>query len=101
VSAPITLEVGEPVVGLETVTIPMSWRASAAAQLFPEMRAEVVLSPLGATTTHLEFRGSYLPPLDGFGALLDRIAFHRLAESTVRGFLERLTAALEAEARSA
>jgi hypothetical protein len=59
------------------------------------MEAELVLTPLGPDLTHVTFRGSYDPPLSGFGAVLDRIALHRVAESTVRSFLQRLAAALE------
>lgn len=100
ISAPIELQVGNPISGLETVTIPMSWIASSATGLFPRMDAEVVVSPLDAERTHLEFRGSYRPPLDGFGRLLDRLAFHRIAESTVRNFLERLAEAVSTELRA-
>jgi len=53
-----------------------------------------VLSSLGGST-HIEFRGVYTPPLGGLGALLDRIAFHHIAEATVRTFLERLVSLLE------
>lgn len=97
VSAPIELQLGEPIAGLETVTIPMSWIASSVTRLFPRMDAEVVVSPLGASSSHLEFRGSYRPPLDGVGRLLDRLALHRVAESTVRNFLERLSEAVFVE----
>ena len=100
VSAPIELQVGSPVAGLETVTIPMAWIASSATRLFPRMDAEIIVSPLGATSTHLEFRGSYRPPLDGVGRLLDRLALHRVAESTVRNFLERLSEAVCVEIKA-
>lgn len=100
VTAPIELEVGNPLESIEAVTIPMAWTASAGTQLFPRMEAELVLSALGPVTTHLEFRGSYVPPLNGFGKLLDKLALHRVAESTVRAFLRRLSEALETEARS-
>jgi hypothetical protein len=100
VTAPIELELGRPVEGMETFTIPMAWRASTATQLFPRMEAEIVVSSLGPVTTHVEFRGSYEPPMNGFGKVLDKLALHRVAESTVRSFLKRLTSAIETEARS-
>ncbi len=100
VTAPIELEIGRPVESLEAVTIPMAWTASSATHLFPRMEAEIVVSSLGPVTTHLEFRGSYVPPLDGFGKLLDKLALHRVAESTVRAFLQRLSAAILTEGRS-
>ena len=100
VSAPIELEVGAPMRSLESTTIPMSWIASSASGLFPRMDAEVVISQLNVSDTQLEFRGSYRPPLEGFGRILDRLAFHRLAESTVRNFLDRLAQAVVAEVRA-
>lgn len=100
VTAPIELEVGELMEGFESVTIPMAWTASSATRLFPRMEAEIVISSLGPVMTHLEFRGSYVPPLDGFGKLLDKLALHRVAESTVRAFLRRLAGAIETEASS-
>jgi hypothetical protein len=100
VSAPIDLEVGSPIQGHESTTIPMSWIATAGSTLFPRMDAEVVVSPAHSSMTHLEFRGSYRPPLEGVGRLLDRLALHRIAESTVRNFLERLVQAVTAEIRS-
>ncbi len=100
VTAPIELEIGRPMEGLEAVTIPMAWTASTATHLFPRMDAEIVVSALGPVTTHLEFRGSYTPPFDGFGKLLDKLALHRVAESTVRGFLQRLSEAIRTEALS-
>lgn len=100
VSAPIELEVGKPIQSLESTTIPMSWIAASATGLFPRMDAEVVISRLNASLTHLEFRGSYRPPLEGVGRVLDRLAFHRIAESTVRNFLDRLAEAVVAEVRA-
>jgi hypothetical protein len=100
VSASIDLEVGSAIQGHETTTIPMSWIATSASALFPRMDAEVVVSPAHSSMTNLEFRGSYRPPLEGVGRLLDRIALHRIAESTVRNFLDRLVSAVTAEIRA-
>jgi hypothetical protein len=101
VTAPIDLEVGAPIDGHECTTIPMSWVATSVSPMFPRMDAEVVISPVHSSMTHLEFRGSYRPPLEGVGRLLDRFAFHRIAESTVRNFLDRLAHAVVAEIRAA
>jgi hypothetical protein len=63
------------------------------------MDAELVLSPLGEST-HVEFRGVYTPPMGAVGAILDRVAMHRLAEATVRNFLERLVELVEVSGAS-
>jgi hypothetical protein len=97
VAAPVAIFVGQMVAGIESITVPIDWKASSES-FFPTMEAEIIASPLGPELTHLEFRGVYTPPLDGFGAMLDRLAFHRLAESTVRNFLTRLAEAIRSEA---
>lgn len=96
VSAVVELDIGEAVPGTESVTVPFSWKAAGASWLFPHMEAELVLSPLAPSLTHLTFRGRYRPPLAAVGAVLDRVAMHRVAEATVRSFLERLRDAVVA-----
>lgn len=94
--AVVELDIGEAVPGTESVTIPFSWKATGASWLFPHMEAELVLSPLAPSLTHVTFRGRYRPPLAAVGAVLDRVAMHRVAEATVRSFLERLRDAVVA-----
>lgn len=97
-SAAIDLKVGEWLPGFETVTIPLEWEATNATSLFPRMRAELVVAPLPDDRCQVMFRGNYDAPLEGLGRMLDKLALHRVAESTVRSFLERLAAAIRAEA---
>ena len=100
--APVRLEVGEPVHGSDSVRFPIRWSAEGAEWLFPHMEAELVLSEITPTLTHLTLRGTYRPPLEGVGQLLDKLAFHRVAEATVRNFLERLAGGIaESEAHPA
>lgn len=94
VSVPVEFTLGVPVVGSNSTAFPISWRASGATHLFPHMDAELVLSAQ-AEGTHIEFRGVYTPPMGPVGALLDRVALHRLAAATVRNFLERLVELIE------
>ena len=94
VAVPVEFRMGVPVVGSNSTAFPVSWRATGATQLFPHMDAELVLSAHG-DATHIEFRGVYTPPMGPVGALLDRVALHRLASATVRNFLERLVELIE------
>lgn len=94
VAVPVEFSLGVPVVGSNSTSFPISWRATGATRLFPHMDAELVLSPQ-MHGTHIEFRGVYIPPMGPVGALLDRVALHRLAEATVRNFLERLVELVE------
>jgi hypothetical protein len=94
VAVPVEFDIGEPLVGSTSTAYPLRWQAVGATYLFPHMDAELVLSPYG-DNTHIEFRGLYTPPLGAVGVLLDRVAMHRLAEATVRNFLERLVELIE------
>lgn len=93
----VEMKVGRAQQGLESAIIPIEWSAVNAANLFPHMDAELVVAPLPDGGTQVRFRGAYDAPLDGFGRVLDRLALHRIAESTVRSFLQRLADAMRAE----
>lgn len=98
VTATVELEVGRPIRGTESISIPFAWRVANAVKLFPHMEAELVITPSTDESTHLTFRGSYTPPFNSLGEVLDRLAMHRIAEATVRNFLERLAGAVVEQA---
>lgn len=75
--------------------MPIRWEAATLSGLFPILDGNLELSPVDETTCRLSLVASYRPPLDGVGRRLDRVAFHRVAESTVRSFLELLSARLQ------
>ena len=70
--------------------IPLNWEASAGASLFPRLDADLEVAPFGADRTQLVLRARYEPPGGALGRRLDRILLHRLAESTLRTFLDGL-----------
>ena len=91
----VRLEIGETV-ALENLTIiPISWKAIGGEMLFPIMQADLVVEPLGQELVKLTFRGSYEPPLGAVGRIIDRALLHRLAEESVKHFLDRLAIAVE------
>jgi len=63
-------------------------------RLFPVLDADLTLVPAGENATVLTLEGAYRPPLGSLGAELDRLLLHRLAEATIRDFLERVATAL-------
>jgi hypothetical protein len=63
--------------------IPIEWSAAQRAALFPIMDAELLVYPLTATETQLDFLGRYEPPLGIVGGALDAMAGHRIAEASV------------------
>ena len=90
----VRLTVGRPVTGEREITLPVLWEATGPTGLFPKMEADIIVSNMAPNLTQVIFRGSYRPPLGPLGRTLDRVALHRLAEATVKNFLDRLAAAI-------
>jgi len=95
VAKTVRLEVGEPVGEDETMLLPIVWEATGTPGLFPRMEAEVVLAALGPVLTQLSLRGSYRPPLGPIGRVVDRALLHRVAEASVKGFVDRVARTIE------
>ena len=90
----VYLQVGEPIRAHAHTTVPLMWDATGSPGLFPKMLADLLVAPLGSARAQLTFRGSYEPPLGIVGEALDRALLHRVAEASVKGFLDRVAAAL-------
>ncbi|HJT37420.1 MAG TPA: hypothetical protein VJ818_03255 [Actinomycetota bacterium] len=90
----VKVDVGPPLRGERETEIPISWRATGTPGLFPSMDAGIVIAALGPDLTHIALRGSYEPPLGSLGRALDRTLLHRIAEASVKSFLDRLAASL-------
>ncbi len=101
----VALELGAFEHGSEIGRLPLRWGAKEHTTLFPTMDGELRLSDVGAAKMELRLVGEYVPPLGGLGALADRVAGKRIAERSVRDFLEgvaeRLRAKLTAHSESA
>jgi hypothetical protein len=95
VAKTVRLRVGEPVWEHETMLLPIVWEATGTPQLFPQMEADIVLAELGPALTQLSLRGSYRPPLGPVGRIVDRALLHRVAEASVKGFVDRVALAIE------
>ena len=92
----IEVEVGPPVIREGRTWIPITWRATGATGLFPVMEAELELASLGGRLTQLSISARYQPPLGLLGRTIDRALLSRVAEATVKDFIDRLGQALEA-----
>ena len=79
----------------EVLVLPLRWLASGTPGLFPEMEADIEVGPIGEQRSQVSFLGRYRAPLGAAGRLADSLLLHRLAESSVRSFLQRVGAALE------
>lgn len=64
--------------------------------LVPVLDAELELAPLASDACRIRLSGSYLPPLGVVGRGLDWAVMHRVAQLTIRNFLDRLGEVLAA-----
>lgn len=75
--------------------IPLRWVATGpAGGLFPQLDANIELSPVDRQQTQLALVGSYRPPFGEVGASLDRLLLNQAARATFRSMLRRLRAIL-------
>jgi len=75
-------------------TFALEWEAARLPRFFPFMHAELVVYPLTPTETQLELVSRYDPPLGAFGAALDALVGHRIAQASVHRFLSEVAAHL-------
>lgn len=93
----VTLAVGRPVRTPHQTTIPLSWKATGAPGLFPQMNADLTVARLGPEMAQLGFSGSYEAPGGQVGQAIDEALLHRIAESSVKGFVDRIADAAGSE----
>lgn len=94
----VAVQLGEPEGTDEALVIPITWKATGPAGLFPRLEAELRLSALDPERAELALSGRYLPPLGRAGQVLDDTLLTRVARATIRSFLRRVARALEEEA---
>jgi hypothetical protein len=70
--------------------LPMTWRATGAERLFPQLDADLEVAALGTSRTLLSISARYRPPMGSLGRALDRAMLHRVAEATIKDFLDRV-----------
>ena len=96
VSKHVEIEIGDPVMGTERTWFAITWRATGPTGLFPVLDAELELASLGAQLTQLSISARYQPPLGLVGRTMDKALLSRVAEATIKDFLDRLASAVEA-----
>lgn len=90
----VEIELGEPVRMATKVTVPLRWTAAGAPRLFPSMDADLEIAALGPSVTQVAMSARYTPPLGTLGRAIDRAVLHRVAEATLKDFMDRLRATL-------
>jgi len=76
----------------------LAWRASHHPELLPTMEATLDLLTLGPDEAQLDFVGKYRPAHGMVGAVVDKIAGHRIMDAAVHRFVEHIAERLRVDA---
>jgi hypothetical protein len=90
VARTVAIRFGQPVRMPSKTVIPIRWEASGASGLFPSLDADIEIAPLGPDRTQLAMSARYVPPLGALGRAIDRALLFRVAEATLKDFLDRV-----------
>jgi hypothetical protein len=90
----VEMTVTAPARGAAETWIPIEWEATGMPGLFPKMEADIVIAAVGPTLTQIAFRGTYRAPLGKIGEALDRALLHRVAEASVKSFVDRIASSV-------
>lgn len=94
VARKVALELGQPVHTAGKVVLPLRWTPTEAPGLFPALEADLEVAPLPPDRTQLAMSARYVPPLGPLGKAIDRAVLYRVAEATLKDFLDRVGEAL-------
>ena len=64
--------------------------------MLPSLEGDLEVSPLGDDRAQLAISASYRPPMGWLGALSDRALMRRVAEATIKDFLDHVAEGVEA-----
>jgi hypothetical protein len=96
VAKQVEISLGEPYRSSSKTALPITWTATGSGSLFPSMEADLEIAGLGASRTQLAISARYRPPLGAVGRALDRALMHRVAEATIKDFLDHVAQTLQA-----
>jgi hypothetical protein len=94
----VTVSLGAPVRFPSMTSLPLTWEPIGLEELLSRLEADLEVGPLGGERTQLAISARYRPPLGALGRTVDRVLLHRVAEATVKDFLDRVGAAISAAA---
>lgn len=86
----VEITLGAPYRSGSMTRVPVTWRATERERLFPQLEADIEVAALGPSRTQLSIDARYRPPLALVGRALDRVLLHRVAEATMRDFVDRI-----------
>ncbi len=94
VARQVAIELGTPVHTSGKTVLPIRWTPTGAPGLFPALEADMEVAPLTSDRTQLAMSARYVPPLGPIGGVVDRAILYRVAEATLKDFLDRVGDAL-------
>ena len=81
----------------DTWVIPIAWTPTSLQSMVPSVDGDLEVSALGPERTQLAISARYQPPLGWLGALTDRALMRRVAEATMKDFLDHVALGIETE----
>jgi hypothetical protein len=84
----VRVEIGEVQRFPGKTLLPLRWRPEGLERLVPALDADLEIAGLGAGRTQLAVSASYRPPLGLVGRAMDRALLHRVAEATIKDFVD-------------
>ena len=86
----VVIELGRSVRSGAKSVVPLRWTSSGATGLFPSLDADLEVASLGPGRTQLAMSARYDPPFGPVGRAVDRAVLSRVAEATLKDFLDRV-----------
>jgi hypothetical protein len=96
----VTIQLGQPVRFPSMTSLPLTWEPVGLDGVLPRLDADLELGSLGEDRTQLAISARYRPPLGVVGRTVDRVLLHRVAEATLKDFLDRIGAAITSQAEA-
>lgn len=90
----VAVELGHPVHAGSKTVFPLRWAASGPSGLFPSLDADLEVASLRPGHTQLAMSARYVPPFGPVGRVIDRAVLSRVAEATLKDFLDRVAEAI-------
>lgn len=94
IARPVSITIGRPIQAGTKVVLPLAWVPAVGGGLFPSLDADLEIAPLGPDRTQLAMSARYSPPLKAVGRAIDRIVLFRVAEATLKDFLDGVASTL-------
>lgn len=91
----VIIDLQNPVRFPSRTVLPMTWRAASQQGLFPVLDADLEVAGLGSGVTQLSVSARYRPPMGVVGKAIDKAFLHRVAEATIKDFVDHVGAQLE------